>query len=153
MIVALLNRKSDVGKTTLALDPIGGWPRQRLRVVVIDADRKGENENCWLDWSEQRAKEGFTELFEVIGLTSGAPRRDALEIACMVGHFVTDGPPRVTVRTRSALLATDVALMPFQPSPSGERALSRYGSFWKMPGSSAPISTLALSPIATGLAP
>ncbi len=25
MIVALFNRKSDVGKTTLALDPVGGW--------------------------------------------------------------------------------------------------------------------------------
>jgi chromosome partitioning protein len=106
----------------LALDPVGGWAHQRLRVAVIDADRKGDNENCWLDWSEQRAKEGLTRLFEVIGLAFGAPRREALEIACTVDHVVTDGPPRFAVQTRSALLATDVALTPFQPSPSGEGA-------------------------------
>ena len=123
MIVALFNRKSDGGKTNVTFDPVGGWTRQRLRVVVIDADRKGENENCWLDWSQQRAKEGLTRRFEVIGLTPGAPRREALEIACTVDHVVTDGPPRFAVRTRSVLLATDVALTPFQPSPSGERAL------------------------------
>ena len=94
-----------------------------MRVVVIHADRKGENENCWLDWSEQRAKEGLTRRLEVIGLTPGAPRREALEIACTADNVVTDEPPRFAARTRSALLATDVALTPFQPSPSGERAL------------------------------
>jgi cellulose biosynthesis protein BcsQ len=35
---------------------------------------------------------------------------------------VTDGLPRFAVRTRSALLATDVTLTPIQPSPSGDGA-------------------------------
>jgi chromosome partitioning protein len=119
VIVALLNQNGGVDKTTVTLDPVGGWPRQPLRVVVIDSGRKGENENCWLDWLEQRANKGLTRLFEVIGLAPGA-HRDSLEIACMVGHVVTDGPPRFAGRTRTALLATDVALTPFQSSPSGE---------------------------------
>ncbi len=87
-IVGLFNHASDVGKTTVALDPIGGWLRhQRSRVIVIDADRKGGNENSWLDWSKQRAKEGLTRFFRVAGLTPPAPRREALEIACTVVGF------------------------------------------------------------------
>jgi chromosome partitioning protein len=120
MIFALSNRKSDVGETTLALDPVVRWTRQRFWVGVLDADRKGENENCCLDWFKQRAKEGLTRRFLVIGVDPGAPRLEALEIAWIVGHVVTHGPPRFTVRTHSVLLVSDVALTPFQPSPSGE---------------------------------
>jgi chromosome partitioning protein len=54
MIVALLNQKGGVGKTTLALHLAGAWARQGCRVTVIDADPQGSA----LDWSEQRAKEG-----------------------------------------------------------------------------------------------
>jgi chromosome partitioning protein len=54
MIVALLNQKGGVGKTTLALHLAGAWARQGRRVTVIDADPQGSA----LDWSEQRAKEG-----------------------------------------------------------------------------------------------
>ena len=120
MIVALLNQNGGVDKTTVTLDSVAGWSRQRLQVVVIDADRKRENENCWLDCSEQRAKEGLTRCFEVISLIPGVPRHEALEIAWIVGHVVTVGPPRFAAWTRSALLATDAALTPFQPSSPSE---------------------------------
>jgi chromosome partitioning protein len=122
-VTAVLNQTGDVGKTTVALDPVGGWSRQRLRVIAVDAGRKGENENCWLRWSKQRTKEGLTRLFEVIDLAPDAQRCEALEIACTVDHVVTDGLPCFAERTRSALFAIDVALTPFQPSPSpGEGA-------------------------------
>jgi chromosome partitioning protein len=122
-VTAVLNQTSIVGKMTLSLDRVGGRERQRLRVIVIDADRKGENENCWLRWSKQRTKEGLTRLFEVIDLTPDAQRREALEFACSVDHVVTDGQPCFAERTRSALFAIDVGLTPSQPSPSpGEGA-------------------------------
>jgi len=110
MTVALPNQNGGVDKTTVTLDSVAGWSRQRLQVVVIDADRKGETENCWLDKSEQRAKEGLTKCFEVIGLNPGVPRHEALEIAWIVGHVVTVGPPRFAAWTRSALLATDAPI-------------------------------------------
>ena len=59
-IVTLLKWKRDIGKTTVATDSVGGRAHQRRRVIVIDADPKGENENCWLHWSKQRAKKGLT---------------------------------------------------------------------------------------------
>jgi chromosome partitioning protein len=113
MIVALLNQKGGVGKTTLALHLAGAWARQGCRVTVIDADPQGSA----LDWSEQRAKEGSPRLFGVLGLARDTLHREAPEIARGVDHVVIDGPPRIAGLMRSALLAADVVLVPAQPSP------------------------------------
>jgi chromosome partitioning protein len=113
MIVALLNQKGGVGKTTLALHLAGAWARQGCRMTVIDADPQGSA----LDWSEQRAKEGRPRLFGVLGLARDTLHREALEIARGVDHVVIDGPPRIAGLMRSALLAADLVLVPAQPSP------------------------------------
>ncbi|HEY1722909.1 MAG TPA: ParA family partition ATPase [Magnetospirillaceae bacterium] len=113
MIVALLNQKSGVGKTTLALHLAGAWAAQGKRVTVIDADPQGSA----LDWSAQRAKEAVPGLFGVIGLARDTLHREAPELALDVDHVVIDGPPRVAGLLRSALLAADLVLIPAQPSP------------------------------------
>jgi chromosome partitioning protein len=113
MIVALLNQKGGVGKTTLALHLAGQWSREGKRVIVIDADPQGSA----LDWSAQRAREAIPRLFGVVGLARDTLHREAPALARDADHIVIDGPPRVAALLRSALLAADLVLIPAQPSP------------------------------------
>ena len=113
MIIALLNQKGGVGKTTLALHLAGEWARRGKRVTLIDADPQGSA----LDWSEQRARDGGSRSFGVVGLARDTLHREAPELARDADHIVIDGPPRVAGLMRSALLASDLVLIPVQPSP------------------------------------
>ncbi len=113
MIIALLNQKGGVGKTTIALNLAGEWAGRGKRVTLVDADPQGSA----LDWSQQRAREGVPRLFGVVGLARDTLHRETPELARDADYVVIDGPPRIASLMRSALLAADLVLLPVQPSP------------------------------------
>ena len=113
MIVAFLNQKGGVGKTTLALHLAGAWSARGRRVLVVDADPQASA----LDWADQRLREGLPRLFGVLGLARETLHKELPDLASENDHLIIDGPPRVAGIARSALLAADLVLIPAQPSP------------------------------------
>lgn len=113
MIVAFLNQKGGVGKTTLATHVAGELAMRGLQVILLDADPQGSA----LDWTQRRSQQGLPRLFSAVGLARETLHQEAPELARRSDHVVIDGPPRIAALLRSALLAADAVLVPAQPSP------------------------------------
>lgn len=110
MIVGVLNQKGGVGKTTLSVNLAAELARDGSRVLLIDADPQGSA----LDWAAAREGE---PLFSVVGLPRATVHREIGTVGKGYDHIIIDGPPRVTDLTRSAIMASDVVVIPVQPSP------------------------------------
>lgn len=110
MIIGVLNQKGGVGKTTLAVNIAAALARTGKRVLLIDADPQGSA----LDWAA--AREG-DPLFAVVGLPKPSIHKELAMVGEGYDVVVIDGPPRVTDLARSAIMASDIVLIPVQPSP------------------------------------
>ena len=108
-IVSFLNQKGGVGKTTLAIH-LATVLTERGRVLLVDADPQGSA----LDWRAQRTAESG---FPAVGLPKPTLHRDIGTLAENRDWVLVDGPPRVTALARSAVAASDLVLIPVQPSP------------------------------------
>lgn len=110
MIFGILNQKGGVGKTTLSVNLAAALAHQGYRVLLIDADPQGSS----LDWAAARKDE---PLFSVVGLPRATLHKEMAAIGHGYDHIIIDGPPRVTDLARSAIMASDVIVIPVQPSP------------------------------------
>lgn len=109
MIISFLNQKGGVGKTTLAVN-VAGELAAKKRVLLIDVDPQGSA----LDWAAVREN---APLFPVVGQPRPTIHRDIGEVGKGYEHVVVDGPPRVTELARSVIMASDIVIIPVQPSP------------------------------------
>src|SRR6516164_9416857 len=110
MIVSFLNQKGGVGKTTLAIHVADALARRNKRVLLVDADPQGSA----LDWAAARRGES---LFPVAGLPRASIHKELPTLAHGYDVVIIDGPPRVYDVARSAIMASDLVLVPVQPSP------------------------------------
>lgn len=110
MILALLNQKGGVGKTTLAVHIAAALALKGRSVLLVDADPQGSA----LDWAVTRQAD---PLFSVVGLPKNNLHKEIPAHAAKYEDVIIDGPPRVNELARAAILASDMVLIPVQPSP------------------------------------
>jgi chromosome partitioning protein len=110
MIISFLNQKGGVGKTTLAVHFATALARRKKRVLLVDADPQGSA----LDWSASRED---AALFPVVGIPKPTIHKELPKLAANYDFVVIDGAPRVYDVARSAIMASDLILIPVQPSP------------------------------------
>jgi|SRR5712691_1410222 len=108
-IVSLLNQKGGVGKTTLALNLAAYFSLAGESVLYIDADPQGTA----LDWSAIRQQQ---PLFSVVGLPKNTLHRDLPTLSEPYRWTFIDGPPLVFDVAKSAIMASDLVVIPVQPS-------------------------------------
>ncbi len=109
-VIAILNQKGGVGKTTLAVHIATALARKTRKVLLLDADPQGSA----LDWAAARRT---APLFPVVGLPKASIHKELPAIARDYEVVIIDGPPRVYDVAKSACGASDLVLIPVQPSP------------------------------------
>jgi chromosome partitioning protein len=109
-VIAILNQKGGVGKTTLAVHLATALARKKRSVILLDADPQGSA----LDWAAARHGD---PLFPVVGLPKSSIHKELPTLAANYEFVIIDGPPRVHEVARSAIMAADLVLVPVQPSP------------------------------------
>jgi len=108
-VYAFLNQKGGVGKTTLAVHTATALARSGRTVLLIDADPQGSA----LGWASFRE----SKEFEVVAFAKPSLHKQIDELSKGYDDVVIDGPPRVTELARSIILASDLVVIPVQPSP------------------------------------
>jgi chromosome partitioning protein len=108
-VICLLNQKGGVGKTTLALSVAASLVLAGDRVLYVDADPQGSG----LDWSAVRQK---PSLFNVVGMPRNTLHTQLPTLAAGYDYVLVDGPPLAGDVAKSAILASDLIVIPVQPS-------------------------------------
>lgn len=109
MIISLASQKGGAGKTTLATHLAHVIALAKRKVLLVDCDPQGSASG----WAAAREE---ASPFPVVQMARDTLHRDLPAILEDYDHCVIDTPPRVSALARSAILASDLVLIPVQPS-------------------------------------
>jgi len=115
-IIAVANQKGGAGKTTLTMSLAGALANSGEKVLVVDADPQGTA----TQWGGS-APENKPFPATVIGLAhaKGKLHQMLKPLVSDYGYVLIDCPPSADEQaSQSALLVSDVCLVPLQPTPA-----------------------------------
>jgi chromosome partitioning protein len=107
-IIAILNQKGGVGKTTLATNIACKLHLEKAKVILIDSDPQGSAR----DWHAA----GNSDI-PVVGMDRPTLEKDISKIVNQFDWVIIDGAPQLADMSISAIKCADLIVIPVQPSP------------------------------------
>lgn len=110
-VLAILNEKGGVGKTTIATQLARGLQLAGQAVIIIDSDPQGSARDCYAAAGEDNP------LPPVVGMDRPPLFKNLKSVTQGFAWAVIDGSPRIEELAVAALKVADLVLIPEQPSP------------------------------------
>jgi chromosome partitioning protein len=121
MIIALVNSKGGVGKSTIAGNLTGWLHLQGKKVILVDCDSQ-QSSSEWI-------REALPEV-QVVRLSTADEILDELpSLAGEADFIVADGPGSQTETSRALLMWAELAIVPCKASMFEARALDKNTAF------------------------
>lgn len=113
-VITVFNSKGGVGKTTVSMNLAGSLARRGFKVLVVDMDRQGTSTS----WVSQAADEkDFPAQVANLHQLGGKVHRELKKKLPDFDYIVVDCPPAIeSPAPSSALLVSDLSIVPFNPS-------------------------------------
>lgn len=109
MIIAILNEKGGVGKTTLSTNIARCLKRMDKSVLLVDSDPQGSAR----DWHVN--SDG--SILDVVALDRSTLDKDIVKFKSEYVYIIIDGAPQLKTMAVKAICCADLVLIPVQPSP------------------------------------
>lgn len=113
-VITVFNSKGGVGKTTVAMNLAGTLGRRGAKVLVVDMDRQGTSTR-WV--SQAPDEKEFPAQVTNLHQLGGKMHRELRNKLPDFDYVIVDCPPAIeSPAPSSALLVSDLAIIPFSPS-------------------------------------
>jgi len=123
MIVSFINQKGGVGKSTAAINTAAFFADLKYKVLLIDADEQGSITKSWLKNRTARSEHLPEPNFAIVQMTHEKMANDAIRMSQNFDYVVIDGPPGARKINRSVIIASDLVVVPCEPSGFSEDAV------------------------------
>lgn len=110
-VVAVLNEKGGVGKTTVATNLARGLQLSGQTVILIDSDPQGSARDWYAAAGEDNPRPA------VIGMDRPPLFKNLKSVTAGFSWVIIDGSPRMEELAVAGMKAADLVLIPVQPSP------------------------------------